>query len=149
MNGVNILPSRKAVLLDAIDPVSTATTVTTGWIDMKGIGSFQAIVLVGALGTNATVDAKLEQALTSGGGTPLDVPGKAITQLTKAGSDDNKQAVINCRADELTVNSDYRWVRLSITVGTAASLVSGLLLGHETAFDPLDVQNASVDEVVD
>jgi hypothetical protein len=147
MNGINILGSRVAPIVGIISPQSTNTTVTSGWVSMADLAGFQAIVATGVLGASATVDAKLQQATDSGGTGAKDVTGKAITQLVKA-TDDNKQAVINCRADELDVNNSFTHVRLSITVGTAASLVSGLILGHVPRYDPLDVQAASVKQVI-
>ncbi|MCB1233380.1 MAG: hypothetical protein KDN19_24270, partial [Verrucomicrobiae bacterium] len=64
----NILPSNEAVLVGVIDPdLNTAATYTTGWINMGLFETIQAIIMAGALGTNATLDAKLEQATDSGG----------------------------------------------------------------------------------
>jgi hypothetical protein len=44
-------------------------------------------------------------------------------------TDDNKQVMINLRPEQLDVTNGFRWVRLSVTVGTAASLINALLLG--------------------
>ncbi len=143
----NIKPSEAAVLGDAIDPQSLAPgAVSTAWISLAMFGAIQAIILAGALGAAATVDAKLEQAKDAAGTGAKDVAGKAITQLTKAGGDDNKQAIINCRSEELDVNGDFTHVRLTITVGAAASEVSGAILGHYARY-PQDAV-ASVAEVV-
>ena len=46
----------------------------------------------------------------------------AYAQLTQAGADSNKQAVINLRQVELDVAGGYSHVRLTLTVATAASL---------------------------
>jgi hypothetical protein len=143
----NVKPSEDAVLADAIDPQSLAPgDLSTGWISMAMFGAIQAIIMVGALGAAATVDAKLEQATSSAGAGAKDVTDKAITQLTKVGADDNKQAIINCRAEELDVNGDFTHVRLTITVAAAASEVSGAILGHYARYPQAAV--ASVDEVV-
>lgn len=143
----NSLPSDRAVLAGVIDPDAyAANTYETAWIDMGNFDQIQALILAGDLGTNATLDAKLEQATTDGG-TAKDVTGKAITQLTQAGTDSNKQAVINCRADELDVANGYRYVRLSMTVGTATSDAGAVVLGHEARYAP-SADLSSVDEVV-
>jgi hypothetical protein len=127
-----MLPSAKiseqAAVLATINPVSTNTTVTSGWVSAANCERFLALIQTGVLGTSATVDAKLQQATDASGTGVKDVTGKAITQIVKA-SGDNVQAEINLRAEELDVNGGFAFVRLSVTVGTAASLVSGVLLG--------------------
>jgi hypothetical protein len=125
----NAKPSEIVALLGTIDPVSQAAgTVTTGWISAANFEKFLATVQTGVLGASATVDAKLQQA-TDGTGTGVkDVVGKSITQIVKA-SGDNKQALINLRADELDMNGGFNFFRLSITVATAASLVSANVEG--------------------
>lgn len=145
----NILPSNEAVLVGVIDPdLNTAATYTTGWINMGLFETIQAIIMAGALGTNATLDAKLEQATDSGGSGAKDISGKAITQLTQAGTDDsNKQAIINCRSDELDVNNGFSHVRLSMTVATASSDSGAVVLGHHARYQPA-TDIASVAEVI-
>ena len=144
----NILPSNQAVLLGVIDPdLNTAGDVSTGWVDMGANEQIQAIVMVGALGTSGTVDAKLEQATDSSGTGAKDISGKAITQLTQAGSDDDKQAIINLRSDEVDVANSFRYVRLTMTVGTASSDSAGLILGHNARYQPA-TDASTVAEVV-
>lgn len=144
----NILPSDQAVLAAVIDPdVLTAATHTSGWVHMGTYESIQAIVMAGTLGSSATLDAKLEQATDSSGTGAKDITGKAITQLTQAGTDSDKQAIINCRSEELDVANGFDYVRLSITVGTASSDGAGLVLGHYPRYAPA-TDAATVDEVV-
>lgn len=141
--------SEQMALLATIDPVSQAAgTVTTGWVSAANFERFLAVVQTGVLGASATVDAKLQQATTSGGAGAKDVTGKAITQIVKA-SGDNKQAIINLRAEELDTNNGFAFVRLSVTVGTAASLVAAQLLGGVARNLPADALNqAGVAQVV-
>jgi hypothetical protein len=82
----------------------------------------------GVMGAAATLDAKLQQASDGAGTGAKDIAGKAIVQIVKA-TGDNKQAWINVRPEQLDVNNGFCFVRLSITVGTAASLINALLLG--------------------
>lgn len=132
----NILPSNEAVLAAVIDPDATAaSTVVSGWVSMATFEAIQAIVMAGTLGTSATIDAKLQQATDASGTDAKDISGKAITQLVKA-TDDDKQAIINCRSDELDVANSFTHVALSITVGTATSDVGGLVLGHYARYQP-------------
>lgn len=144
----NILPSNEAVLAGIIDPDAyAASTVTSGWVSLVTYEAIQAIVMAGTLGSSATIDAKLEQASNSGGTGAKDITGKSITQLTQAGTDSDKQAIINCRSDELDVANGFTHVRLSMTIGTATSDAGGLILGHYARYQPA-TDLASVDEVV-
>ena len=147
----NILPSSQAAIVGVIDPDATAaSTVTTGWVNMADFEAIQAIVMAGTLGTNATVDAKLEQATDNSGTGAKDITGKAITQLTQAGTDDSdKQAVINCRANELDIANDFDHVRLSVTVAVATSDAGAVVMGHYPHVgEASDNDLASVAEIV-
>lgn len=148
MSNPNILPSNDAVLIEVIDPdLNTAATYTTGWVHMGTFEAIQAIVMAGALGASATLDAKLEQATDGSGTGAKDIAGKAITQLTQAGGDDDKQAIINCRSDELDVNNNFDYVRLSMTVATASSDSAAVVLGHYARYQP-QADVATVAEVI-
>lgn len=145
---VNVLPSERATLLGTIDPQAAAAgTYTSDWVSMSDVESVLAILLVGAISLNGTVDAKLQQASDSAGTGAKDLTGKSITQLTDAGTDDNKQVVLNCYADELDVANSFTHVRLSVTTATAASDVAAVLLGMDARYQPV-ADLASVDEVI-
>lgn len=144
----NRLPSDQAVVAAVIDPdVLTAATHSSGWVHMGTFEAIQAIVMAGTLGSSATLDAKLEQATDSSGTGAKDISGKAITQLTQAGTDSDKQAIINCRSEELDVANGFDYVRLSITVATASSDGAGIILGHYPRYAPA-TDATTVDEVV-
>lgn len=145
----NALGSELIAQLGFIAPISqSAGTVTTGWVDVSKAQRLLALIETGVLGASATVDAKLQQATDSSGTSAKDITGKAITQIVKA-SGDNKAALINLNADELDVNGGFSFARLSITVGTAASLVGGRLLGLATKNGPASgVNDASVVQIV-
>lgn len=146
----NLKPSQRVALVGIIDPDAySASTVTTGWIAAKDAASFLALVSAGDLGSSATVDAKLEQASDSSGTGAKDISGKAITQLTKAGTDDNKQAVINLRAAELDIANGFTHFRLSMTIGTAACDASGHVFALDGRYGPANTFDlTTVDEVV-
>lgn len=148
MTNPNIKPNEEATLLSCIDPDAyTAGTVVSAWVHMGIWDAIQAIVMAGTLGASATLDAKLEQATDSGGTGAKDITGKAITQLTQAGTDSDKQAIINCRSDELDVANGFDYARLSMTIGTATSDAGGLVLGHSARYAPGTDAN-TVDEIV-
>jgi hypothetical protein len=137
MMSLNARPSEAIALLGRVSPVSQgAGAVSTAWVPAKNFHRLMAIVQAGVLGASATLDAKLEQAQNASGTGAKDVTGKAITQLTKAGSDDNKEVVINAYPEELDVAGKFDHVRLTLTVGTAASLVAGALYGVGPRYAP-------------
>lgn len=128
----NIRASDLATVVAKIDPDSAVGTITSAWVDASRFHALLAIVQVGDLGASATVDAKLQQATDSAGAGAKDVPGTAITQIT-AGDD---IALINVDHGRLDLANNYRYVRLQIVVGTAASEFSGLVLGFGARYGP-------------
>lgn len=145
-----LLASDRAAVVGVIDPDATsASTVTTGWIAAKDFHSFLAIVMAGTLGSSATLDAKLEQATSAAGAGAKDITGKAITQLTQAGTDSDKQALINLDPNELDVSNGFTHFRLSMTVATATSDAGGIVLGLDPRYGPASLADAAtVDEIV-
>ena len=137
----NLKFSEGHAILATLDPVSQgAATVTTGWVSMALFHSLAAIIQTGVLGASATLDAKLQQATTSGGAGAKDITGKAITQVVKA-SGDSKQVVIEMRDTDLDAANGFSYVRLSVTVGTAASLINAILLGFHPVYNPASAYN--------
>jgi hypothetical protein len=145
----NLKPTQRAATVGAVNPQSASSAQSSGWIDATTFFNYLATVAVGALGASATVDAKLEQANTSGGGAAKDVTGKAITQLTKVGTDDNKQVAINLRQTDLDFANGFKWFRLTITPATAACLIAGVVQGFDPRYGAADASDATtVDEIV-
>jgi hypothetical protein len=145
---MNAKPNDEATLVGVIDPDAyAAAAYSTAWVDMGDYNAIQAVVMAGTLGSSATLDAKLEQATDSSGTGVKDITGKAITQLTQAGTDSDKQAIILLRDDELDVANAFTHARLTMTVGTATSDAGAIVLGHYARYTPAAL--ASVDEVVE
>lgn len=144
----NILPSKRAPLVGVINPVSDdAGDSSTGWVSMADFDNIMAVIAAGAITSTGVLNAKLEQAQNSGGTGVKNITGKAITPLTQAGSDSNKQAIINCRSDELDMANGFTHVRLTITPSVAATVFVGLIFGFDARFQPAD-DLTSVDEVI-
>ena len=141
--------SEQLALLAVLSPQSvSAGTVVTSYVPMSNAQRLLAVLQTGVLGASATVDAKLVQATDSSGTGSKDITGKAITQIVKA-SGDNKQVEIDLRSAELDSNNGFGYVALSITVGTAASLLSAALYGGPLRNGPASAANAaSVVQVV-
>jgi hypothetical protein len=145
----NLKPSQRAGIVGVIDPQSSSTAKTSGWIDAAKFNNFLAIIQVGVLGASATVDAKIQQATDSSGTGAKDITGKLITQLTKAGTDDSKQVEINLKQDDLDVTNSFNYFQLSVTPATAASLISAVVLGFDARYGPAsDFDATTVDEIV-
>lgn len=150
MGNLNVLSSHEIALLAKLDPVSQgAATVTTGWVAMADWWRIMAVLMVGVIATNGTLDAKLQQATDSSGTGAKDVTGKGITQLTQAGTDSNKQVVINCDHEDLDIEGGFDYVRLSVTAATAASLLAAAVFGFPARYGPAsDSDVATVDEII-
>jgi hypothetical protein len=146
----NLKYAERCAVLATIDPVSQAAgTVTTGWVSVANFHRLVAEVQTGVMGASATLDAKIQQATDSSGTGVKDVAGRAIVQILKAAGD-NKQAFIEVSPDnDLDTNGGFGYVRLSMTVGTAASLISGKVIGLNPRFAPASAFNqAGVVQVV-
>lgn len=126
---INTRPSENIGVLATLDAASVAaSTVTTGWVNAGVWLHILALIKTGALGASATVDAKLQQATDSVGTGAKDIAGKSITQIVAA-SGNNKQVFINLKGQELDVTNGFAFVRLSVTVAVAASIVDATLFG--------------------
>jgi hypothetical protein len=145
----NAKASEMLAILATIDPASQgAGSLNTGWVSVANHLGFLAVVQTGLLGTSATVDAKLQQALDSSGTGAKDITGRAIIQIVKANGD-NKQALINLKPEDLDTVNGFGFVRVTVTVGVAASITSAQLLGVNPRYAPADVGNqAAVVQVV-
>jgi len=143
----NLKPSDKLTLLALIAPLSQgAGAVSTGWVKGSDFNQFLAEIDAGVLGASATLDAKIQQASDSGGTGVKDVTGAAITQMVKA-TDDGKVSFINFGTDKLDVANGFCYVRLTVTVGTAASLIAARLYGMEATYG-IAAHAAAVKEAV-
>jgi len=151
MDNANLLPSHKVAVLGVINADNVAIgAVSTAWVDMSLVLGLMATLNVGDITASGTVDAKLEQATDAAGTGAKDITDKAITQLTQAGGDSNKQALINLRSEELDTNNSFTHARLTITVAAAAADLSALVTGHSPINGPADQHNiATVVEVIE
>lgn len=137
-------------ILATVDPVSQAVgTVTTGWISVANFHALMTILETGALGVAGTVDAKLQQALDAAGTSVKDITGRAIVQFTQVGGGSAKQALLNLKPEDLDIANGYGFVRLSITVGVAASVVAAQIIGLNPRYADADAFNqAAVTQII-
>jgi len=138
--------NEQLALVATIDPDSyAAETYYTDAIDMKYWERVAFTVLVGDMATGATVDFSIVEGTTTTPTTAMD-PAKAITQLTQAGTDADKQAIVEVAAAEM--DPANRYIRGKLVVGTDACDVA--VVAHATGrFHPASAFDlASVDEIV-
>lgn len=142
--------SETAAILAVVDPdANTAGTITTAWIPAKNYHKFMAIVMAGDLGTSGTLDCKIQQATDASGTGAKDITGKAITQLTQAGTDSNKQAIINLDAESLDVDNSFTHIALVFVTAVATGDSGAVLLGLDPRNGPASDNDVStVDEIV-
>ena len=139
--------SEKLALVACIDP-DAYTTGTQGSdsIDFENRRRAIFIVMAGTLGSSATLDFKVQGSANNS--TWVDISGKAITQLTDAGTDSDKQAIVEVTAEELATLG-YRYARGVMTVGVATSDAGVVALSDSARYAPANTYDlASVDEIV-
>lgn len=119
-----------------IAPVSEAAgTYLTTAFSMAQLEKVLFVLHVGAIAGGATVDAKVRWSATSGG-TYADVPGAAIVQVTVTPTG---PILIEVEAITLAAQSslgDLPFLKLSITVGTAAVVLGVDVFGGPTCYSP-------------
>lgn len=143
-------PSDEIAVLATIDPDAySANTYVSDYASFEYFDEMLAVVTVGDIGTSGTVNGKLRQATSSTGASVKDITSKAITALTQAGTDSDKQALINLRADELDLANGFKFVCISLTNATASADMGAVLLGVKPKHGPASGHDlASVDEIV-
>lgn len=138
--------NEKLALVATIDPDSyAANTYYTDAIDMAYWERVMFTIVVGDMASGATVDFSVVEGTTTSPTTAMD-PAKAITQLTQAGTDADKQAIVEVSAEEM--DPANRYLRGKLVVGTDACDVA--VVAHATGrFHPASAFDlASVDEIV-
>lgn len=139
----NLSFADQAAVLAVIAPASQAAgTVTSGWLSFDKFQSIVAVLKTGVLGASATVDMKFQQATDASGTGAKDVTGRALTQIVKA-TGDNKVASVEVHPFDLDTVGGFTYVRVSLTVATAASLVDVTVLGIAPTYLPARAYNAA------
>ena len=103
-----------------IDPDAyTPGSVSGGWVSLADFGEAAAILMIGAMANNATLDAKLQQAMDANGAGAKAVTGSAITQRTQAGGAGDEIVTLPVRAAALDITGGFTHVRLRVTTAVA------------------------------
>lgn len=129
-----------------IDPqLVDNNSVTSDWVDMSEARELLFVIQAGA--TDTTINAKLQAATDNTGTSAADITGKAITQLTA--TDDNAQALIHIRADEVPAGKSHVALVVTVGDGTTGGYVSAIGLASRLRYSDPGNHLASVVEIVD
>lgn len=112
----NMRPSEVFAVVSTIDPVTVANVEATG--DYVDLALWEQVVFIFLTGDMAaeTVDFKLEQATAAAGTGKKDL--LVATQFAAhASTSDNKQVVLQCRAEDLDIANGFRFVRPRMITG--------------------------------
>lgn len=140
--------TEKLAVVATIDPdANGAAAYSTDTIDMSKWERVLFIVMVGEMASTSTVDFDVvSDPLTGGSYATTEA---SITQLTQAGTDSDKQVLVEVRGVDVAANGN-RWIKGVLTVGEAASDSAVVALGvPRNAYPAFDNDLASVDEIVD
>ena len=121
-----------AVLGQLASAVQTVAAHAIGPFNMANFRKVLFIVDLGALGTSATVDFKV-QAEPTNGGTATDITGAAITQITAGAT---SLLLVEVRAETVEALGLGPWIKGVLTVGVAASAASVVALGAIARYKP-------------
>jgi len=133
-------------IVATIDPIDANNAdSSTDVIDMSKWEEVAFIVMLGVINASATFDFLVEESTTSGGSYTT-ISGKSITQLTGAGSDGAKQAIVVVKAEELSAG--YRYIRGTMANSANSQLAAVLALGRARYQPASDDDLSSVDEIV-
>lgn len=142
--------TQQLAVLDSLQPVSNTTTTNGAAIDMLYYNRLMYVLLIGVIASTGTVDFKLQSAAATGFGTPHDMTGKAITQITQAGSGSGKIAKVACTSEDVgaTTNQGDRYVRCVLVTATAASVIGYVALGGSGNYNPIKNEIAAVVQTI-
>jgi len=132
--------SDKVSYQDVIEAVEGATTTTGLWID-AGI-CFNWLAHVGSALVGTSLNFKIQQATDASGTGAKDISGKAIVELTSAGT-----SLIDVVQSDLDVDNGFTHIAMVLVTAGATTLASAELLGLDARYEIL-AQGAEVDEVV-
>lgn len=142
--------SEENAIVGCIDPDAyAANPYETDEIALENGTRVAFVVMAGTLGSSATLDFAVHGA-TAAGGSYAAISGASITQLTQAGTDDDKQAILEISAQYIeNLGLGYTHIKGVMTVGTATSDCGALAIQSRLVYSPAaDFDLASVDEIV-
>jgi hypothetical protein len=122
--------------VDYVAPAAVTTaTWTSTWLDMAKYNKVKYTVLVGAVGSNSTIQPTILQATdTSGTGSKAVTLTGSVTasQITAS----NTVSVYNVAGSQLDAANNFRYVRASVVVATASAVMGVLAEGYPESTPP-------------
>lgn len=141
--------SEKLAVVGTLDPASHAVGDRPTDVIAVSVGNrFLFTINTGVLGAAGTLDFKVQGA-TASGGTYVDIPGTAITQIVKA-TGDNKVVDVEVSGEVIAdANPNYSHIRGVLVVGVAASLAGVVCRAGGLRYGPArDVDSAKVVQIL-
>lgn len=140
--------SEALAVVSCIDPdANTASTILGDAVCMGSFHKVMYILMAGDLGSSATLDYEIYGCATVDGSYTAFTTRKNATQLTQAGSDSNKQVIIEIDAQECRADG-YKYVKDRMVVATATSDAGAVGIGAFHRYAPAsDYDLDSVDEI--
>lgn len=141
--------SERLAVVATVDPDAYGTGAeNTDAIDMLQHRRILFIILAGTIASTGKLDFAVYGDTASGGSYATAITGKSITQLTQAGTDSDKQALVEVSAEEVQAQG-LRYIRGVMTFTTAGGDAGVVAVAGDTRYQPANVFDlASVDEIV-
>lgn len=146
---MNAKLAEKLAVVACIDPDAYTTGAqTSDWVDMsKFQDGVVFIVQAGTLGSGGILNFKVQEATSNAGAGAQDLSGKSIMALTQAGTDADKQSLVNVSPEELSAGFGYVAGIATLTGANSDFGVVAVAAGARYA-PASDYDLASVDEIV-
>jgi len=141
--------SERLAVVATIDPDAYGTGAqNSDAIDMLMHRRVIFIVMVGDIASTGKVDFVVKGDVASNGSFTTTITDKSITQLTQAGTDSDKQVIVEVTAEEVAAQGK-RYIRGVMTMTTAGTDGGMIALAGDTRYQPAtEYDLASVDEIV-
>lgn len=141
--------SERLAVVATVDPDAYGTGAqNTDAIDMLQHRRILFIILAGTIASTGKIDFAVYGDTAVGGAYATAITGKAITQLTEAGTDSDKQAMVEVSSDEVQAQG-LRFIRGVMTLTTAGGDAGVVAVAGDSRYQPNSVFDlASVDEII-
>lgn len=134
-------------LIATIDPIDANNAdSSTDIIDMSKFSEVAFVIALGVINASATFDFAVYEDEASNMAGEAAMSGKSITQLTGAGSDGAKQAIVSVKAEELSAGC--RYIRGTMANSAHSQLACVLAFARRKYESQTEDDLSTVDEIV-
>lgn len=139
--------SQRLAVVSVIDPDAYGTGAVNGdVIDMSVHRRVMFVIMAGTLASSAVLSFIVNGDTASGGSFSTAITGKSITNLTEAGTDSDKQAIVEVTGEEVAAQG-LRYIRGTMTLTAAGGDVAVIAIAGDSSYTPA-TDLTSVDEIV-